>query len=167
MKIVIELKRDANAKIILNKLYKHSQLRISFGINMVALVGKTPQLVSLKQILEAFFNFRIEVINRQKSFELKKASARKHLVTALITILEDIEIAIKLIKTSTDVKEAQRKLMQKYNFDEIQSKAILEMSLQRLSNQETQKLITEEKNLTQEILECKSIIDSQKKKNAF
>ncbi|GLH60909.1 DNA gyrase subunit A [Paulownia witches'-broom phytoplasma] len=164
MKIVIELKRDANSKIILNKLYKHSQLRISFGINMVALVGKTPQLVSLKQILEAFFNFRIEVINRQKSFELKKASARKHLVTALITILEDIETAIKLIKTSTDVKEAQSKLMQRYNFDEIQSKAILEMSLQRLANQETQKLITEEKNLNQEILECQSIIDSQKKK---
>ncbi|MBY7576683.1 DNA topoisomerase 4 subunit A, partial [Candidatus Phytoplasma sp. Tabriz.2] len=164
MKIVIELKRDANSKIILNKLYKHSQLRISFGINMVALVGKTPQLVSLKQILEAFFNFRIEVINRQKSFELKKASARKHLVTALITILENIETAIKLIKTSTDVKEAQSKLMQRYNFDEIQSKAILEMSLQRLANQETQKLITEEKNLTQEILECQSIIDSQKKK---
>ncbi|WP_349401802.1 DNA gyrase subunit A [Candidatus Phytoplasma solani] len=164
MKIVIELKRDANAKIILNQLYKHSQLRVSFGINMVALVNRKPQLVSLKQILEAFFQFRIQVINKQKTFELKKASARKHLVIALLTILKDIQNVIQLIKNSSDAKEAQQKLMAQYQFDEIQSKAILEMSLQRLSNQETQKLISEETNLTQEIAECRSIIDSQEKK---
>ncbi|MFB0638464.1 DNA gyrase subunit A [Candidatus Phytoplasma solani] len=164
MKIVIELKRDVNAKIILNKLYKYSQLRVSFGINMVALVNRKPQLVSLKHILEAFFDFRIHVINRQKTFELKKANARKHLVVALLTILKDIDTAIRLIKSSADIKEAQQNLMSQYRFDEIQSKAILEMSLQKLANQETQKLITEEANLTQEILECQSIIDSQTKK---
>ncbi|MBS2126169.1 DNA gyrase subunit A ['Fragaria x ananassa' phyllody phytoplasma] len=164
MKIVIELKRDANAKIVLNQLYKHSQLRVSFGVNMVALVDRKPQLVSLKQILEAFFHFRINVINRQKMFELQKANARKHLVIAFLTILKDIEHAIQLIKKSADVKDAQQKLMSQYQFDIFQSKAILEMSLQKLANQETQKLIIEEVNLTKEINECESIIKSQTKK---
>ncbi|AGL90663.1 DNA gyrase alpha subunit [Candidatus Phytoplasma australiense] len=164
MKIVIELKKNANSKVILNQLYKHSPLRISFGINMVALVDKKPQLVSLKTILEAFFNFRIQVINKQKFFELKKAQARKHLVFAFLTILKDIQNAIKLIKNSSDTKDAQQKLMDQYQFDAIQSKAILEMSLQRLSNQETQKLFIEEQKLTKEIAECQSIIESQPKK---
>ncbi|WP_017192766.1 DNA gyrase subunit A [Italian clover phyllody phytoplasma] len=164
IRIVIDLRRDVNPHVFLNNLYKHSQLQISFNFNMIALVNGVPQLVDLKTMLSEFFHFRINIINRQKKFELEKASAKKHFIQAYVTVLNDIDRAVEMIKTSKDVKTAQERLMQAYNFDEIQSKAILEMSLQKITNLEIEKIKQEERNLIAKIAECESIIASQSKK---
>ncbi|CAP18383.1 DNA gyrase, alpha subunit [Candidatus Phytoplasma mali] len=164
MRIIIELRKDVEPKIILNNLYKHTQLQTSFCFNMIALVNGVPKIVSLKNMLEEFFLFRIDVINRQKKFELNKAKQKKHLITALAIILNDIEKVLKIIKNSNDVKEAQKNIMINYNFDEIQSKAILEMSLQKITNLEIKKVIKEEEILKLKIYECENIINSQTKK---
>ncbi|WP_153368793.1 DNA gyrase subunit A [Candidatus Phytoplasma sacchari] len=164
IRIVIDLRRDVNPQVFLNNLYKHSQIHISFNFNMIALVRGIPQIVNLKQIIEEFFLFRIEVINRQKKFELKKALNKQHLIKASVIVLNDIDKAIELIKNSKNVTDAKEKLIKKYNFDEIQSKAILEMSLQKITNLEIEKIKEEEKKLTQKINEYESIINSQGKK---
>ncbi|WP_284928292.1 DNA gyrase subunit A [Candidatus Phytoplasma sp. AldY-WA1] len=164
IKIVIDLRKDINPKIFLNNLYKRSQVQVSFHFNMIVLINKKPQLVNLKQILEAFFTFRINIINRQKQFELKNALSKKHLIQSAVIVLNDIDDAIELIKSSSNVKEAREKLMLKYNFDEIQSKYILEMSLQKITNLEVEKIKTEEQNLIKQISECEIIINSQTKK---
>ncbi|MGA0448183.1 MAG: DNA gyrase subunit A [Candidatus Phytoplasma pyri] len=164
MRIIIELRKDIEPKIILNNLYKHTQLQTSFCFNMIALVNGVPKIVSLKNMLEEFFLFRIDVINRQKQFELNKAKQKKHLITALAIILNDIDKVLEIIKNSNDVKEAQKNIMINYNFDEIQSKAILEMSLQKITNLEIKKIIKEEESLKLKILECENIISSQTKK---
>ncbi|AYJ01324.1 DNA gyrase subunit A [Candidatus Phytoplasma ziziphi] len=164
IKIVIDLRKDINPKIFLNNLYKRSQVQVSFHFNMIVLINKKPQLVNLKQILEAFFSFRINIINRQKQFELKNALAKKHLIQSAVIVLNDIDDAIELIKNSSNVKEAREKLMLKYNFDEIQSKYILEMSLQKITNLEIEKIKIEEQNLIKQISECEIIINSQTKK---
>ncbi|PQP79812.1 DNA gyrase subunit A [Candidatus Phytoplasma phoenicium] len=168
IRIVIDLRKDINPQIFLNNLYKHSQLHISFNFNMITLVNGTPHLVNLKKILEEFFLFRIDVINRQKKFELAKASAKKHLIEAAVIVLNDIDNTIDLIKKAKDVRDAQTKLMDKYNFDELQSKYILEMSLQKITNLEIDKIKTEEQNLILQIQSCQEIINSQiKKENIF
>jgi DNA gyrase subunit A len=164
IRIVIDLRRDINPHVFLNNLYKHSQLQISFNFNMIALVNGIPQLVNLKTMLSEFFQFRINIINRQKKFELQKASTKKHFIQAYVTVLNDIDKTIEMIKTSKDVKTAQEKLMQFYKLDEIQSKAILEMSLQKITNLEIEKIKQEECNLIAKIAECESIIASQSKK---
>ncbi|MDC9032098.1 DNA gyrase subunit A [Columbia Basin potato purple top phytoplasma] len=164
IRIVIDLKKDVNPKVFLNNLYKRSQLQVSFHFNMIVLINKKPQLVNLKQILEAFFNFRIDIINRQKKFELKNALNKKHLIQSAVIVLNDIDAAIELIKNSKDVKDAREKLMLKYNFDQIQSKYILEMSLQKITNLEIEKIRIEEQNLIQKIEECEKIINSQSEK---
>ncbi|WP_334330805.1 DNA gyrase subunit A [Candidatus Phytoplasma prunorum] len=164
MRIIIELRKDIEPKIILNNLYKHTQLQTSFCFNMIALVNGVPKIVSLKNMLEEFFLFRMDVINRQKKFELNKAKQKKHLITALAIILNDIDKVLKIIKGSNDVKDAQKNIMINYNFDEIQSKAILEMSLQKITNLEIKKIIKEEESLKLKIFECENIINSQIKK---
>ncbi|WP_341266556.1 DNA gyrase subunit A [Candidatus Phytoplasma fraxini] len=164
IRIVIDLRKDINPKIFLNNLYKKSRVQMSFNFNMIVLVDKKPKLVNLKQILEAFFSFRINIINRQKQFELKNALKKQHLVQAAVIILNDIDDAIQLIKSSKDVKEAREKLMLKYDLDEIQSKYILEMSLQRITNLEIEKFRIEERQLIKQIAECQGIIESQSKK---
>ncbi|KND62525.1 DNA gyrase subunit A [Candidatus Phytoplasma phoenicium] len=168
IRIVIDLRKDINPQIFLNNLYKHSQLHISFNFNMIALVNGTPHLVNLKKILEEFFLFRIDVINRQKQFELAKASTKKHLIEAAVKVLNDIDNTIELIKKAKDIRDAQTKLMDKYNFDELQSKSILEMSLQKITNLEIEKIKKEEQNLITQIQSCQEIINSQtKKENIF
>ncbi|TVY12439.1 DNA gyrase subunit A [Candidatus Phytoplasma pini] len=167
IKIVIDLRKDINPKIFLNNLYKHSQLHISFNFNMIALVKGTPKLVSLKQIIQEFFNFRIDIINRQKQFELEKALSKKHLVGAAIIVLKDIDNVILMIKNSQDIKSAQINLMEKYGFDEIQSKSILEMSLQKITNLEIEKIKEEEIKLISQIQECEKIISSQSQKETI
>ncbi|MDV3167770.1 MAG: DNA gyrase subunit A [Candidatus Phytoplasma stylosanthis] len=164
IKIVIELRKDVNPKVFLNNLYKHSRAQISFNFNMIVLIDKKPKLVNLKQILEAFFSFRIDIINRQKKFELKNALDKKHLIQAAVIVLNDIDEAIELIKNSINVKEAREKLILKYNFDETQSRYILEMSLQKITNLEIEKIKKEEKSLILQIKECEDIINSQTKK---
>ncbi|KXT29336.1 DNA gyrase, A subunit [Candidatus Phytoplasma oryzae] len=164
IRIVIDLRKDVNPKVFLNNLYKHSQIHISYNFNMIALVNGIPQIVNLKKIIQEFFLFRIEVINRQKKFELKKAADKKHLIEASVIVLNDIDNAIELIKKSENIPNAKEKLIKKYNFDEIQSKAILEMSLQKITNLEIEKIKKEEQILISKIAEYESIINSQNKK---
>ncbi|WCA22464.1 DNA gyrase subunit A [Candidatus Phytoplasma oryzae] len=164
IRIVIDLRRDVNPQIFLNNLYKHSQIHISFNFNMIALVKGIPQIVNLKQIIEEFFLFRIDIINKQKKFELKKALNKKHLIQASVIVLNDIDNAIELIKKSKNIPDAKEKLMNRYGFDEIQSKYILEMSLQKITSIEIEKIKEEEQKLIQQINKYKSIIESQKKK---
>ncbi|MDV3205285.1 MAG: DNA gyrase subunit A [Weeping tea tree witches'-broom phytoplasma] len=164
IKIVIDLRRDINPHVLLNNLYKYSQLQVSFNFNMIALINGVPRLINLKQMLKEFFDFRMNIIQRQKQFELSKASAKKHLIQALVIVLNDIDNVIKLIKGASNVKNAQEQLMQKYNFDLNQSKVILEMSLQKITNLEIAKIKQEQKDLTLKIIECESIINSLAKK---
>ncbi|MDO8030240.1 DNA gyrase subunit A ['Planchonia careya' phytoplasma] len=160
IKLVIDLKRDVNPHVILNNLYKNSQVQVSFNFNMIALVKGVPKLVNLKQMLKEFFDFRINVIQRQKQFELSKALKKQHLIKALIIALNDIDRVVRLIKSSSNSKMAQIQLMEKYQLDELQSKVILEMSLQKITNLEIEKIKQEDTELSLKISECKNIINS-------
>ncbi|MDV3164907.1 MAG: DNA gyrase subunit A, partial [Candidatus Phytoplasma australasiaticum] len=160
IKLVIDLKRDVNPHVVLNNLYKNSQVQVSFNFNMIALVKGVPKLVNLKQMLKEFFDFRINVIQRQKQFELSKALKKQHLVKALIIALNDIDRVVRLIKSSSNSKMAQIQLMEKYQLDELQSKVILEMSLQKITNLEIEKIKQEDTELSLKISECQNIINS-------
>ncbi|MDO8057441.1 DNA gyrase subunit A [Candidatus Phytoplasma gossypii] len=160
IKLVIDLKRDINPHVVLNNLYKNSQVQVSFNFNMIALVKGVPKIVNLKQMLKEFLDFRINVIQRQKKFELSKALKKQHLVKALIIALNDIDQVVELIKASSNAKSAQIQLMEKYQLDEPQSKVILEMSLQRITNLEIEKIKQENKELSLKIVECENIINS-------
>ncbi|XVJ44894.1 DNA topoisomerase (ATP-hydrolyzing) subunit A [Candidatus Phytoplasma australasiaticum] len=148
IKLVIDLKRDVNPHVVLNNLYKNSQVQVSFNFNMIA------------QMLKEFFDFRINVIQRQKQFELSKALKKQHLVKALIIALNDIDRVVRLIKSSSNSKMAQIQLMEKYQLDELQSKVILEMSLQKITNLEIEKIKQEDTELSLKISECQIIINS-------
>ncbi len=163
MRIYIELKRDANAEIVLNQLYKRTELQNTFGINMVALVNGTPLLLNLKQILEEYIKHRQEVVTRRAKFDLKKAEAQAHILEGLLIALKDIDGVIKLIKKSKAVDEARTGLMKKYKLSRIQAQAILDMRLQKLTQLEVHKLQDEYKALQKLIGELKTLLASKKK----
>ncbi len=125
-RIVVEVKRDYMANVILSKLYKYTPLQSSFGVNNVALVNGRPYTLNLRQLLEEFIKFRIEVIVRRTQFELKKAEERAHILEGLIKAIDQIDLVIKLIRSSKTVDEAKNALMDRLELSEIQSKAILE-----------------------------------------
>ena len=130
MRVVIECKRDAIAEIILNNLYKLTQLQDTFGIIMLAIVNGVPKVMKIKEILNEFLIFRREVILKRTTFDLKEAEARAHILEGLKKALENIEEVIELIKSSKSPNEAKEKLITKFKFTEIQTKAILDMRLQ-------------------------------------
>lgn len=164
MRVVIELRRDVNPEVMLNNLYKYTNLQTSYSINMIALVNGKPEQLNLIQILKHYIEFQIEVIQRRTIYDLKKAEQRQHILNALIKILNDIDRAIQLIKESKDTEEAKQKLMNEYDFDDIQAKAILDMKLQRLTSFEIDKIVKEHQELTIKIGEYKFIISSREKK---
>ena len=163
MRIYIETKRDTNPEIVLNQLYKRTELQTSFGINMVALVDGTPLLLNLKQILEEYVKHRQEVVTRRAKFELKRAEEQAHILQGLLIALKDIDGVVKLIKKSKSVDDARSGLMKKYKLSTIQAQAILDMRLQKLTQLETHKLQDEFKALKQRIAELKEILGSKKK----
>ncbi|OGB88219.1 DNA gyrase subunit A [candidate division WOR-1 bacterium RIFCSPLOWO2_02_FULL_46_20] len=163
MRIYIEIKRDSNADIVLNQLYKHTELQTTFGINMVALVNGIPRLLNLKQILEQYVKHREEVVTRRAKFDLRKAEEQAHILEGLLIALQDIDGVIKLIKKSKSVDEARSGLMKKYKLSQIQAQAILDMRLQKLTQLETTKLEDEFKALKKLIGELKDILGSKKK----
>ncbi len=163
MRIYIEIKRDSNAEIVLNQLYKRTELQNTFGINMVALVDGTPLLLNLKQILEEYVKHRQEVVTRRAKFDLKKAEAQAHILEGLLIALKDIDGVVKLIKKSKAVDEARSGLMKKYKLSRIQAQAILDMRLQKLTQLETHKLQDEYKALQKLIGELKTLLASKKK----
>ncbi|MCK5266654.1 MAG: DNA topoisomerase 4 subunit A, partial [Spirochaetes bacterium] len=163
MRIVIELKKTAVAQVILNRLFTHTQLQATFGINMLALVDGVPKVLSLKEILFHFVDHRKAVIKRRTKFDLDKAEKRAHILEGLLTALEKIDEIIKLIKASKTVEDARDNLMKKYHLTQVQCQAILDMRLQKLVNLEKIKIQTEYKELQDLIKELKSILASEQR----
>ena len=143
MRIVIDVKKDANANVVLNKLFKMTQLQSSFSVNNVALVKGRPQTLNLKEILQHFLDHRHDVVIRRTKFELKKAQERAHIVEGLIIASDNIDEVIQIIKTSKTADEERERLCTRFNLDDIQARAIVEMRLRNLRNLEQDKLRTE------------------------
>ncbi|HNT30557.1 MAG TPA: DNA gyrase subunit A [bacterium] len=164
MRIVIELKRDAIPKVILNQLYKHTQMQLNFNFNMVALVdGKQPKVLHLRKMLQYFIDHRFEVITRRTQFELKEAQARAHILEGLKIALDNLDAVIKTIRSSKTVEEARTNLMTKYSLSRLQADAILEMQLRRLAALERQKIEDEYTEILKLIAELTGILASDKK----
>ncbi|MFY9268486.1 MAG: DNA gyrase subunit A [Candidatus Manganitrophaceae bacterium] len=160
MRIVIELKRGEIASIILNQLYKQTQMQSSFGVIMLALVNNQPQVLNLKQVLQYFLDFRREVIVRRTRFELREAEARAHILEGLKIALDHLDEVIALIRRSDSPEEAKSGLMRQFGLSELQSQAILDMKLQRLTALERDKLITEYREILQKIERLKALLAS-------
>ena len=161
IRVVIETKRDAVPEVILNQLYKHTQLQDTFGIILLALVGGVPKIMPLKVILTHFIDFRHEVVVRRTQFELKEAEARAHILEGLKTALDNIEEVIKVIRGSKNPTQAKEGLMNSFGLSEIQSQAILEMRLQKLTGLEVEKVVAEYKELVKIISDLRGILDSK------
>ena len=158
MRIVIETKRDAHALVILNKLYKYTQMKVSFGIILLAIVNGRPEILTLKRMIEHFINHRREVIVRRTIFDLKKAEARAHILEGLKRALDFLDEVIELIRASSDAKEAKARLIAEFQFSDIQAQAILDMRLQRLTGLEREKIHSEYEGLLKDIAYYKAIL---------
>ncbi|MBI2712531.1 MAG: DNA gyrase subunit A [Bdellovibrio sp.] len=161
MRIVIEVRKGENSNVLLNKLYKLTQLQESFGINLLAIHQGQPKTFNLRDLLWAFVEHRKDVVVRRTIFDLKKAEARAHILEGLKRAVENIDAVIALIKAAKGPDEARRELMTKYSFSETQSQAILEMRLQRLTGLERDKIIEEFKQVLTLIEELKRILGSE------
>src|SRR5690554_1388772 len=164
LRIVLELRRDANPNVILNNLYKHTQLQATFGINLLALVNGQPKVLNLKEMLECYVEHQVEVLTRRITYDLKRAEDRSHIIEGLLIALDDIDRVIQLIKGSKNGEEARELLISEYNLTEIQAKAILDMRLERLTGLETEKLKTEIAELRKFINECNEVLRSHERK---
>ena len=162
-RIYIELKRDASREIILNQLFKHTNMQVSFGINSVALVDGEPRLLTLKDMLSEYIKHRETVVTRRTQFELKKAEAEAHILEGLIICLDNLDKVIKLIRSSKTVDEARQGLMKNFSLSQIQAQAILDMRLQKLTQLERTKIQEDYKALLKLIGELKAILASRKK----
>ncbi|RDY25590.1 DNA gyrase subunit A [Romboutsia weinsteinii] len=162
MRIVIELKRDANANIVLNNLYKHSQMEDTFSIIMLALVNKQPRILNLKQILYHYIEHQKDVVTRRTKFELNKAEARAHILEGLKIALDNIDAVISLIRGSKTTQEAKAGLIEKFKLSDIQAQAILDMRLQRLTGLERDKIDAEYDELMNKINKLREILADEK-----
>ena len=163
IRVVIDLKSNANPQTVLNYLYKHTQLEETFHYNVVALVDGVPQTLSLKAIIESYVAHRKEVVTRRTKYDLGVAKAREHILLGLSKALDHIDEIIALIKKSKDTDDARAKLMAKFKFSEIQANAILDMRLQRLSGLERKKIEDELEAIQKLIAELESLLKSEKK----
>ena len=160
VRIVIELKRDANAQVVLNQLYKNTQMQITFGVIMLALVNGEPKILTLKDCLLHYIDHRKTVVLRRKKFELDKAEARAHILEGLIIAIDNIDEVIQIIRSSYD--DAKERLMERFKLTEIQAQAILDMQLKRLSGLQREKLEEEYAELMKLIAHLKEILASDK-----
>lgn len=163
MKIVIELKRDANPNVVLNNLYKHTQLQSSYGINMLMLYQGKPQIMGLKEVISNYIDFQKEVIYRRTQFELDKAQKRAHILNGLKIALDNIDEVIKIIKEAKSDAVAKEQLSSRFSLDDIQTEAILEMRLRKLTGLEKEKILEELENLLKLIESLKDILSSEEK----
>ena len=161
MRVVIEVKRDANANVIINQLYKHTQLQETFGINMLALVNNEPRILNLLEILTLYLEHQKEVVTRRTKFDLAKAEARAHILEGLLKALDHIDEIIRIIRSSYD--DAKERLIETFGFSEVQAQAILDMRLKRLSGLEREKLEEEYRELLELIKELKAILANPKR----
>ncbi len=161
IRVVIETKRDAVPEVILNQLYQHTQLQDTFGIILLALVNGVPKIMPLKEVLTHFVNFRHEIVVRRTEFELKEAEARAHILEGLKIALDNIDEVIKIIRGSKDPLQAKEGLMNGFNLSEIQSQAILDMRLQKLTGLEVDKVVAEYREVIKLISHLKGILESK------
>jgi DNA gyrase subunit A len=161
MRVVVEIKRDAMAKVVLSQLYKYSPLQTSYGINNVALVGGRPEILCLKDMIVEFIKFRLEVIVKRTKYDLKKAKERAHILEGILIALDHLDEVIALIRASKNAEEAKEGLMSTFGLSDIQAKAILEMRLQRLTGLERDKVRAEYKEVMDKIAYYESILDSE------
>jgi DNA gyrase subunit A len=162
MRVVIELKRGEVGEVVLNNLYKHTQLQQTFGIIMLAIVGGRPRVLSLLEVIEEFVDFRREVVRRRIEFELRKAEARAHILQGLRIALDNLDAVITLIRSSKNPPEAKAGLIGQFALSEIQAQAILDMQLQRLTGLERQKILDELGELAALIARLREILASQR-----
>jgi DNA gyrase subunit A len=162
MRVVVELKRNEVADVILNQLYKHTQMQTSFGIILLAIHQNQPKLLSLKDMLHLFVQYRQEVVIRRSRFELNKAEARAHILEGLKKAIDHIDAIIATIKASKTPKEAKERLMEKFDFSDQQAQAILEMRLQRLTNLEQRKIVEEYEETIKLINRLKALLASER-----
>ena len=167
MKIVIELKRDANAQIVLNQLYSFTQLQDTVGVTMLALVKGEPKTLSLKQMLEEYIKFQEEIITRRTIFDLKKAKERAHILEGLLTALDYIDEVISIIRSHYTVQEGKAALMDRFGLDDVQAQAIVQMPLGRLAGLEREKIQTEVDELHAKIAEYNAILADEQKIRAI
>ena len=167
MRIVFDVKKDFNAQVVLNMLYKRTQLQCSYGINFLALVDGYPRVLNIKQILDCYIAHQKDVIYRRTKFDLAKAEEREHIIEGLVVALANIDEVIKIIKASKDREEASNNLQNKFMLSAVQAAAILDMRLQRLTSLEVEKLNNELTDLRNLIVELKGILASEDKVKAI
>jgi DNA gyrase subunit A len=167
MRLTIGLKRGANPHVVLNQLYKHTQLQDSFGVNMVALVDGVPRTLNLAQAILHYIDHQIEVVTRRTKFELRKAEERAHILEGLLIALANIDEVIKIIRGSDDADEARGKLMSRFKLSEIQANYILDMPLRRLTKLERSKIEEEHRELMALIKRLKALLKDPKKIRAL
>ena len=171
MRIVVDVRRDANSSVVLNKLFKMTELQTSFSVNNIALVNGRPKTLNLKEIIYYFLEFRHDVVIRRTRFQLRKAEARAHIVQGLIIASDNIDEVIRIIKTSANIDEAKKRLCERFGLDDEQANAIVQMRLRQLTNleqdklreeyDELQKLIAELNLILTDPEECKRVIISE------
>ena len=161
MRIVIELKKDVDPNIVINQLYKHSRLQVTFGVIMIALVNNVPRTLALKEIIDFYIKHRVEIVENRTKFDLKKTEERNHVLEGLIIALNDIDRIIAGIKASKTVNDAQNFLMKNYKISELQAKAILDLKLQKLSSLEQEGIRKEQKDLIETIKKLKFILENE------
>ncbi|QPJ61454.1 MAG: DNA gyrase subunit A [Candidatus Nitronauta litoralis] len=167
IRIVIELKKGANSQVILNTLYKNTQLQETFGIIMLAIVNRQPRVLNLKEALQYFITFRREVVTRRTEFDLKKAREKEHILEGLKIALDNLDDVVRTIREAEDPASAKESLMSNFGLSEIQSKAILEMRLQRLTGLERQKILDDLAAVREEIKQYEHILANEDVKLAI
>ena len=163
MRINIELRKDANANVILNQLYKHTQLQDTYGVIMLALVGKEPKVLNLLDMLKYYLLHQEDVVTRRTKYDLNKAEERAHILKGLLIALDNIDEVIKIIRGSQSTPEAKQKLMERFGLDDVQAQAIVDMRLRTLTGVEREKLEAEYKSLMEQIDYLKGILADEKK----
>ena len=162
MRVVIELRKDVNANIVLNQLYKHTQLQDTFGVIMLALVNNEPKVMNLLDMLTHYLNHQKEVVTRRTKYDLRKAEERDHILQGLLIALDNIDEVINIIRSSQNTQIAKERLMERFGLSEVQSQAIVDMRLRALTGLEREKLENEHEELVKKIAELKAILDDEK-----
>ena len=162
MRICIELRRDVNVNVILNQLYKHTQLQDTFGVIMLALVNNEPKVMSLPEMLEVYLRHQEEVVTRRTRYDLNKAEERAHILQGLLKALDHIDEVIRIIRASKSTNDAKEKLIEHFDFDDVQAQAIVDMRLRQLTGLEREKLESDYAELMKKIAEYKAILGDEK-----
>ena len=163
MRVVIELRHDANPNIVLNNLFKHTQLQDTFGITMLALVGNQPKVMNLKEMLIHYLRHQEEVVTRRTQYDLNKAEERDHILQGLLIALDNIDEVVRIIRESASVQEAKNRLTERFGLDDVQAQAIVDMRLRALTGLEREKLEKEHQDLLLRIAELKAILADKNK----